>query len=145
MYHKNENLEEHLSFPLYAFSKEIINQYTIALKPYGFTYTQYLCIVALLENNSLIIKDLGETLFLDSATITPVIKKLEKAGYVKRSRSFADERLVYVSLTKKGQALKEPLASIPDLAESHLLITKASEERLKKILLKFIDKKRKSK
>lgn len=106
-------LDSQLCFPLYAVSKEIIKKYKPILDPLGITYTQYITLMALWEQDNLTVKELGEKLYLDSGTLTPLLKKLETQGIIVRERSQADERNVYIRLTAKGYNLRDQALSIP--------------------------------
>ena len=107
-------LDNQLCFSLYVCSKEIIRQYKPLLDPYGLTYTGYIILMALWEEDNITIKKLGEKLFLDSGTLTPLLKKLEAQGYINRNRSKMDERHVYISLTKKGKDFQDEALIIPE-------------------------------
>lgn len=107
-------LKNQLCFPLYAASREVIKQYRPYLQKLDLTYTQYIAMLVFWEEKQLNVKDLGKRLFLDSGTLTPVLKSLEAKGYVLRSRSREDERVLEVSITEKGEALKEQAVSIPE-------------------------------
>ena len=106
-------LKNQICFPLYACSKEIIRRYKPFLDEVDLTYTQYITMMALWENESMNVRELGSCLFLDSGTLTPLLKKLENKGYIKRSRSKEDERNLIVTLTDKGWKLREQMLSIP--------------------------------
>ena len=106
-------LENQLCFPLYAASREVVKQYTPYLKPLGLTYTQYITLMVLWQEKKLRVGDLGHKLFLDTGTLTPLLKKMEEAGLVCRTRSAHDERVVEVEITRKGMALREQLKDIP--------------------------------
>lgn len=106
-------LENQLCFPLYACSREIIKQYKPFLDELDLTYTQYITMMVLWEQNEIKIKDLGAKLFLDSGTLTPVVNALEKKGLAVRRRSETDRRDVYVRITDAGLALREQAATIP--------------------------------
>jgi len=106
-------LENQLCFPLYAAARKITNIYTPYLKPLGITYTQYIVFLVLWEKDGIPVTKLCEKLFLDSGTITPLLKKLEKSGYVERRRGTTDERVVYIYLTEEGEKLKETAVNIP--------------------------------
>ena len=106
-------IENQLCFPLYAASKEVIKKYKPYLDEYGLTYTQYIALMVLWNEREINVKNLGEKLFLDSGTLTPLLKKLEAKGLIKRTRSLTDERNLMVSITNDGDKLKEKLASIP--------------------------------
>lgn len=106
-------LENQLCFPLYAASREVIKQYRPYLDELGITYTQYIAMMVFWEEKKIMVKDLGKKLFLDSGTLTPVLKSLEAKGYVKRYRSSEDERVLMVEITENGEALKEEAKDIP--------------------------------
>ena len=110
---KNLQPEDQLSFSLYAASKEMVKLYRPFLDALNLTYTQYLVMCALWEWDKLNVKELGERLYLDSGTLTPVLKSLEAKGYVKRTRSSKDERVLLVGLTKEGVALREAARPVP--------------------------------
>ena len=98
---------------MYACSRKIVGSYTPYLKPLGLTYTQYIVLMVLWEKESLNVGQLGEILYLDAGTLTPLLKRLEKEEYVKRERSKEDERITVISITKKGMKLKEKCKDIP--------------------------------
>lgn len=106
-------LENQLCFPLYAASREVIKKYRPLLDELNLTYTQYIAMMVLWEQKEITVKALGEKLFLDSGTMTPVLKSLEAKGYVLRKRSATDERSVGVYLTESGEALREKAVEIP--------------------------------
>lgn len=106
-------LDHQLCFPLYAASREVVKQYTPYLKPLGLTYTQYITLMVLWEDRKLRVGDLGQKLFLDTGTLTPLLKKMEESGLVKRTRSSDDERVVLVEITDKGMAMRDKLKEVP--------------------------------
>ena len=106
-------LENQLCFPLYACAKEIVRRYTPLLDPLGLTYTQYIAMMVMWEHKSISIRDMGKLLFLDSGTLTPMLKKMEKAGWIQRKRSEIDERMVIITITDRGEALHDMAAEIP--------------------------------
>ncbi len=106
-------IENQLCFPLYACSREIIKRYKPFLDRIDLTYTQYIVMMVMWEYHTLNVKELGEKLFLDSGTLTPLLKKLEIKQLITRNRSPKDERNLLVSLTKTGEQLKEQAISIP--------------------------------
>lgn len=106
-------LENQLCFPLYACAKEIVRRYTPLLEPFGLTYTQYIAMMVLWEHKTVTVKDLGNYLFLDSGTLTPMLKKMERNGWLSRTRSKADERVVIISITECGEELHNKLAEVP--------------------------------
>jgi len=106
-------LENQLCFPLYACSRETIKLYKPFLDKLNLTYTQYITMLVLWEHGELTVKELGSKLYLDSGTLTPLLKKLEEKGLVDRRRSTADERNLIVSITPAGEAMKQQAVSIP--------------------------------
>ena len=103
----NLKLENQLCFPLYAASKEIVRQYKPFLDKLDMTYTQYITMMVMWEHKELTVKELGQYLYLDSGTLTPLLKTMEKKGWVERNRSKEDERVLNVSITESGEKLKE--------------------------------------
>lgn len=106
-------LENQLCFPLYACSREVIKLYKPFLDEIDLTYTQYIVMMVLWEEESVTVKELGKRLFLDSGTLTPLLKKMEIKGLLSRTRSAKDERNLIISITKKGEKLKEKAVTIP--------------------------------
>jgi DNA-binding MarR family transcriptional regulator len=106
-------LENQLCFPFYVCSKEIIRKYKPFLDKIDLTYTQYIVMMVLWERKSITVKELGECLYLDSGTLTPLLKRLEQKELIRRERSGLDERQVEVMITKRGGRLKDRAANIP--------------------------------
>lgn len=106
-------LDNQLCFALYVCSKEIIRKYTPLLEPLGLTYTSYITLLSLWEKDNVTVKELGERLFLDSGTLTPLLKKMEGQGLVTRTRGGKDERTVYIQLTDHGRGMKEKCVNVP--------------------------------
>lgn len=106
-------LENQLCFPLYAASREVIKQYRPYLDKLDITYTQYIAMMVFWAEKKISVKELGKKLFLDSGTLTPVLKSMEAKGLVKRYRSAEDERVLMVEITEKGEELKEQAKDIP--------------------------------
>ncbi len=106
-------IENQLCFPLYACAKEVVRKYKPYLDPLDLTYTQYIAMMVLWSKEVITVKDLGKALYLDSGTLTPLLKKMEAKGYVIRRRSSIDERNLEVTLTEKGQKLREQALEIP--------------------------------
>ena len=106
-------LENQLCFPLYACSKEIVKAYKPYLDELDLTYTQYITMMVIWEHKELRVKEVGKYLFLDSSTLTPLLKRLEEKGYVTRRRSADDERDLIVTITDSGEELKEKALSVP--------------------------------
>jgi DNA-binding MarR family transcriptional regulator len=103
-------LSKQLCFATYAASHAFSRFYKPLLEPFGLTYPQYLVLLVLWENDNLTVKDIGRQLYLDSGTLTPLLKRLEAGGIVKRLRDIEDERQVRISLTAKGHALQKPVS-----------------------------------
>ncbi len=106
-------LDNQLCFPLYACAREVVKRYRPFLDELGLTYTQYIAMMVLWETPCVSSRQLGRRLFLDSGTLTPVLKRLETMGYVNRKRDEKDERNLIVTLTETGQALKARAAFVP--------------------------------
>ena len=136
-------LENQLCFPMYACARKIVAAYNPFLKELGLTYAQYITMMVLWEEKEVIMRDLGKRLYLDSGTLTPVLKKLEAMGYLKRYRSPQDERVLMVSITEKGKALRKDAEKVP--YQMGCLVNKKGElfsrdeiEKLKEQLYKII-------
>ena len=106
-------LANQLCFPLYAAARHVTGLYTPVLKPLGLTYTQYIVFLVLWEKDGLTVGEIGEKLLLDNGTLSPLLKKMEQAGYVRRERSREDERVVVITLTEAGRALQEKAKDVP--------------------------------
>lgn len=132
-------LKNQLCFPLYACGRKIVGNYTPYLKPLGLTYTQYIVLMVLWEKESVTVGQLGETLCLDAGTLTPLLKRLEKAGYVTRQRSREDERITIIAITAEGNKLKKKCKDIPaKMAEKGTGLTEKEAQQLYKLLYKFL-------
>ena len=105
--------EKWLGFPLYAAARNVTGLYTPWLKPLGLTYTQYIVFLVLWERDGISVSEIGERLMLDNGTLSPLLKKMEQAGYVERRRCREDDRVVEITLTEKGRALQEQAKDIP--------------------------------
>lgn len=127
-----------MCFPLYVCSKEIVRRYKPYLDELELTYTQYIAMMVLWEKKELTVKELGKELFLDSGTLTPLLKKLETKGYVTRHRMESDERNLNVTITKKGEALKEDAVKIPHKMSGCVSISGEEAEQLRTILKKML-------
>ncbi|MDD6919937.1 MAG: MarR family transcriptional regulator [Eubacteriales bacterium] len=131
-------LSNQLCFPLYAVSKEIVRAYTPLLKPLDLTYTQYIVMMALWEVKRATVSELGKMLYLDSGTLTPVLKKMEKKGLLARERDTIDERRLFVSLTSEGEAMQEKAADIPALMSECFDISEDDAKTLHNLLQKVL-------
>lgn len=127
-------LDNQLCFPLYAAARKITSYYTPLLKPLNLTYTQYIVMLVLWEEKSCTVTRLCSRLFLDSGTLSPLLKKLESIGYIEKIRSCNDERCVTVSLTEKGDQLKDEALNIPKKLGSCLSLPIENAEQLYKTL-----------
>lgn len=132
-------LSNQLCFPLYAASKEVIKKYKPYLDKYDLTYTQYIVLMVLFEYKNINVKTLGDKLYLDSGTLTPLLKKLEQKDILVRKRNKNDERNLIVSLTSKGEKLKDKLKDIPGSVGSCISLNKEEAEVLYKLLYKVLD------
>lgn len=131
-------LENQLCFPLYACAKEIVRRYTPLLEPLGLTYTQYIAMMVLWEHKNISVKDMGELLYLDSGTLTPMLKKMEKAGWITRKRDEKDERSVIISLTDSGIKLKEKAVEVPTKMIQCINLEQSDAMQLYNLLNKLI-------
>ena len=132
-------LENQLCFPLYACSKEIIKRYKPFLDKLDLTYTQYIAMMVLWEYKSMNVKELGKYLYLDSGTLTPVLKKLESKGYITRSRMEKDERNVIISITPKGIDLRKEASQVPKQMSACVQLPKEDVINLYTLLHKVLD------
>ncbi|MCR5772534.1 MAG: MarR family transcriptional regulator [Butyrivibrio sp.] len=131
-------LENQLCFPLYACSKEIVRSYKPFLDKIDLTYTQYITMMVLWEKKKVNVKTLGKCLFLDSGTLTPVLKKLESKGFINRERNAADERNLEVTITPAGEKLRDEALSIPESMGACVRLSPKDAEELYKLLYKVI-------
>ena len=132
-------LESQLCFPLYAASKEIVRRYKPLLEPLDLTYTQYITMMAMWEHGQMNVSELGECLYLNSATLTPVLKRLEGKGYISRERSTEDERAVIVSITQAGLELQDRALEVPYAMGSCITMDTESALALKRLLGELLD------
>ena len=131
-------LENQLCFPLYACSREIIKQYKPFLDEIDLTYTQYIAMMVLWEKESVTVKELGEALYLDSGTLTPLLKKMEAKGLITRRRSEADERSLIVTLTEAGDRLKDRAVQVPNRMAGCIRLEPNEAQELYRILYKLL-------
>ena len=132
-------LSRQLCFPLYAASREVIRQYRPYLEALDLTYTQYITMMVLWEEERQSVKDLGARLFLDSGTLTPVLKSLESKGYIRRYRSTEDERVLIVELTEEGSRLKTEAVEVPQQVGSCIRLEPEEAMQLYRLLYKVLD------
>ena len=133
-------LKNQICFPMYACGRKIVAAYTPYLKPLGLTYTQYVVFMVLWEKERVNVGQLGSILHLDAGTLTPLLKTLEKEGYVTRERSKEDERVTIVSITQKGNDLKEKCKDIPlELGKKTSPLTEDDAKELYSLLYRFLE------
>ncbi|MCR4729131.1 MAG: MarR family transcriptional regulator [Lachnospiraceae bacterium] len=132
-------LDNQLCFPLYVSAKEVVRRYKPFLDEIDLTYTQYITMMVMWEEKKLNSKTLGDRLFLDSGTFTPVLKKLEEKGLITRKRDAEDERNLMIEITDRGEALKEKAVMIPAKLGSCLKLEKEDAIALYGILRRFLE------
>ena len=132
------HLKNQLCFPLYACARETVKQYKPYLERIGLTYTQYITMIVLWERRSVTAKELGQRLYLDSGTLTPLLKRMESKGLITRQRDPVDERSLRVTITPAGEALKEQAKSIPYCMAERVRLSKDEAETLYKLLYKML-------
>ena len=131
-------LDNQLCFPLYACAKEVVRQYRKPLEELNLTYTQYIVMMVLWEHGTLSESELGNKIHLDSGTLAPLLKRLEKTGYILRSRPENNERKLFVTLTEQGERLKEKATSVPYAMTGCLDLTQTELVQLKALLKKAL-------
>lgn len=132
-------LSNQICFPLYASGKEIVRRYQPYLEKLDLTYTQYIVLMVLWEKDHLSVKEIGAKLYLDSGTLTPLINKLIKKGYIQKEKSPVDERELIISLTSDGIKLKEKAKEIPPLIAKKVKLTQKEARTLYTLLYKLLD------
>ena len=138
-YKEAMKLSSQLCFPLYAAARNVTGLYTPLLKPLGLTYTQYIVLLVLWEKDGVSVTEIGEKLMLDNGTLSPLLKKLEQAGYVVRQRSREDERGVVVSLTDAGRALQEKAKDVPLQVAGCVALPPEKAQTLYTLLYELLD------
>ena len=133
------NLSKQLCFPLYACSREMIKLYKPFLDELGLTYTQYITMMVLWEHKAMTVKALGQELYLDSGTLTPLLKKLEEKGLVTRRRSDLDERNLIVTITEEGEGMKDRALHIPAEMTKCILLPKEDIRELYRMLYQLLE------
>ena len=131
-------LANQLCFPLYAASKEIVRHYKPFLDELDMTYTQYIAMMVLWEHKEVTVKELGQYLYLDSGTLTPLLKTMEKKGWVERKRSKEDERVLNVTITEQGEALREKAVCVPEQMAACVKLEPEEAAELYRILNKIL-------
>ena len=128
------HLSNQLCFPFYAISKEISKRYRSILAPFHLTYPQYLVMIVLWEQDGIPLKAIGERLQLDSGTLTPLLNKLIKSGYIEKARNELDERALVIKLTDAGKSLREQAATVPMQVQSVIGLTDDEYQLYKEML-----------
>ena len=131
-------LDQQLCFPLYACARETIKLYTPFLDQLDLTYTQYIAMLVLWEKRSVTVKEMGEALYLDSGTLTPLLKKMEAKGLLTRRRSTEDERSLIVTLTDKGRDLRERALEVPAKMSRCVVLSREESLELYRLLYKLL-------
>ena len=131
-------LKNQLCFPLYACSRQIIKKYHKYLDELNLTYTQYIAMMVFWEVGTINVKELGKRLYLDSGTLTPLLKALEEKGFVRRSRSKEDERVLLVEITEAGEKLKEQAVNVPAKMNGCMNLTPEEAMTLYQLLYKVL-------
>lgn len=139
MKYENLKLDNQLCFALYSATHALTRAYRNALESTGITYTQYLVMLALWESNQLTVKSVADRLDLDSASLTPILKRLEAAGLLSRIRNKSDERVVEITLTNKGIALQDEVANIQKRVACQTGLPSDEFEQLKHSLHKLVE------
>ena len=142
-YSETMKLDNQLCFPLYAAARNVTGLYNPHLRPLGLTYTQYITLLVLWEKDSISVSEIGNRLMLDNGTLSPMLKKMEQAGYIVRERSKDDDRVVIISLTQKGRDLKEEAKEIPEKVGSCIDLPVEKAEQLRDLLNELLETQKK--
>ncbi|MGN0240596.1 MAG: MarR family winged helix-turn-helix transcriptional regulator [Candidatus Weimeria sp.] len=132
-------LKNQLCFPLYACAKEVVRAYKPYLSALDLTYTQYITMMVLWEKKQMNVKEIGRCLYLDSGTLTPLLKKLESKGYIYRHRSKTDERNLLISITDEGMKLRDRALAVPAEMTKCIRLDADEAKELYRLLYKFLD------
>ena len=133
-------LENQLCFPLYAASRELVKLYRPYLDAHNLTYTQYITMMVMWEEKQCSVKELGKRLYLDSGTLTPVLKSLEQKGYIRRFRCETDERVLIAEVTDQGERLRESVKNIPGIIGCMNLLNPDDGAKLYELLYELLGK-----
>ena len=143
-YHEAMKLANQLCFPLYAAARNVTSLYTPWLKPLGLTYTQYIVFLVLWEKDGISVSEIGGRLMLDNGTLSPLLKKMEQAGYVERRRCRKDDRIVEIRLTEAGKALQESAKDIPGQVAGCIDLTPEKAQTLYTLLYELLENQKKN-
>ena len=138
-------LENQMCFPLYAAARSVTSLYTPWLKELGITYTQYITFLVLWEKDGITVGEICERLMLDNGTVSPLLKKMEKAGYITRSRSTEDDRVVVITLTEQGREMQEKAKDIPEKVGECIDLSPEKAIKLYELLYELLGKERRTK
>ena len=141
-YREAMKLANQLCFPLYAASRNVISLYTPWLKPLGLTYTQYIVFLVLWEKDGLTVGEICDKLMLDNGTLSPLLRKMEQAGYIERKRSEQDDRVVVITLTEEGKALQEKAKDVPQKVAGCIDLPAEKAEQLYSLLYELLGDRR---
>ena len=142
-YREAMKLSNQLCFPLYAAARNVTGLYTPWLKPLGLTYTQYIVLLVLWEKDGVSVTEIGDKLMLDNGTLSPLLKKLEQAGYISRQRSREDERIVVITLTEAGRTLQEKAKDVPFQVAGCVDLPPEKAQMLYTLLYELLDNQKK--
>lgn len=135
----NLKLENQICFPLYACAKEVTRRYKPLLDKLDLTYTQYIVMMVMWESKKMNVKELGEVLYLDSGTLTPLLLKLEKKGYISRTKNKDDARNLVLEVTKKGLELRDKATDVPQEMSKCVKLSKDEAITLYNTLYKILE------
>ena len=138
-YKEAMKLGNQLCFPIYAAARAVTSAYTPYLKKLGLTYTQYILFLVLWEKDGITVGELCEKLMLDNGTLSPLLKKMQQAGYVERKRSEADDRVVVITLTEEGKALQEKAKDVPEKVAGCIDLPPEKARTLYALLYELLD------
>ena len=137
-YREAMKLANQMCFPLYAAARNITGLYTPWLKPLGLTYTQYIVMLVLWEEDGISVSDIGSRLMLDNGTLSPLLKKMESAGFIERRRSLDDDRIVKITLTDEGRRLQDKARDIPFKVVSCIDLSADKAQQLYELLYELL-------
>ena len=138
-------LENQMCFPLYAAARSVTSLYTPWLKELGITYTQYITFLVLWEKDGITVGEICERLMLDNGTVSPLLKKMENAGYITRSRSAEDDRVVVITLTDQGREMQDKAKDIPEKVGECIDLSPEKAVKLYELLYELLGKERRTK
>ena len=137
--HEAMKLSNQMCFPLYAASRSVISLYTPWLKPLGLTYTQYLVFLVLWEEDGITVGEICSRLMLDNGTLSPLLKKMQQAGYITKTRSPEDDRIVLITLTEEGRELQEKAKEIPGKVADCIDLPPEKAQMLYRLLYELLE------